>query len=124
MKKGADSSLPPSLMVLGVPAGRYRIGKVRRRNVSSLLIAARSVTTRYMTISPAAIGFRDAMPRPTPMIDEPTYSGCATYLYGPDEVTSRALFRWPAAHTRTPSPGLADARAVLAIVEEVYRQSA
>src|SRR5262245_54037651 len=38
------------------------------------------------------------------MIDEPTYRGCARYAYGPDDVTSRDLFRCPAAQMRTPSP--------------------
>src|SRR5438094_485591 len=49
----------------------------------------------------------DAMPNPAPMTDDPTYSGCANQRYGPDEVTSRDLFRWPAAQMRSASPAAA-----------------
>ena len=41
------------------------------------------------------------------MTDEPTYSGCANQRYGPDAVTSRDLFRWPAAQIRSASPSAA-----------------
>src|SRR5262245_31257906 len=47
------------------------------------------------------------MARPMPINDEPTYSGCATKRYGPERVTSRDLFRCPAAHTRRSSPASA-----------------
>src|SRR4029079_9697650 len=32
---------------------------------------------------------------------DPRYSGCATHRYGPDDVTSRDLLRWPAAQKRS-----------------------
>src|SRR5436305_11586141 len=47
------------------------------------------------------------MARPAPISDEPIYKGCATKRYGPDRVTSRDLFRCPAAHTRISSPAAA-----------------
>src|SRR5262245_12575604 len=55
-------------------------------------------------MSAAAIGFADAIASPTPITAEPTYSGCATYRYGPDDVISRDLYKWPAAQMRMPSP--------------------
>src|SRR5260221_2834274 len=42
--------------------------------------------------------------RPAPMIDDPIYKGCANQRYGPDAVTSRALFKCPAAQIRSASP--------------------
>src|SRR5690242_13169210 len=48
-----------------------------------------------------------AIARPTPMMDEPAYSGCPSQRYGPDDVTSRDLFRCPAAQIRSASPAAA-----------------
>ena len=56
-------------------------------------LAAVSVSARYSAMSPIAMRLCDAMPSPRPMTDEPTYSGCENQRYGPDEVTSRDLFR-------------------------------
>src|SRR6185436_9329825 len=55
----------------------------------------------------ATVALRDATERPTPITDEPRYSGCATHRYGPDKVTSRALCRCPADQNRIASPTLA-----------------
>src|SRR5262245_28570685 len=51
----------------------------------------------------------DAMASPAPMIAEPIYKGCASQRYGPDVVTSRDLFKWPAAQIRNASPNTATA---------------
>src|SRR6476469_1190188 len=48
-----------------------------------------------------------AIASPTPMTHEPAYSGCPSQRYGPDDVTSRDLFRWPAAQIRSASPAAA-----------------
>src|SRR5262245_19797011 len=77
------------------------------RNASSLRIAAVMVVTRYTAISTATTMLFDAIASPTPMIDEPVYSGWPSQRYGPDEVTSRDLFRWPAAQMRRDSPAMA-----------------
>src|SRR5262245_7834970 len=67
-------------------------------------MAAVSVITRYEPTRTATGTLAHAIARPTPVTDDPTYSGCATQRYGPEVVTSRALLRWPAAQTRKSSP--------------------
>src|SRR3954470_10565643 len=46
----------------------------------------------------------EAIARPAPITDDPTYSGCATQRYGPDTVTSLDLRKCPAAQIRIASP--------------------
>src|SRR5437667_7699972 len=58
-------------------------------------------------MSAAAIALAHATARPTPITDDPTYSGCAVQRYGPVEVTSLAFLTWPAAQIRIASPALA-----------------
>src|ERR671931_2276396 len=58
----------------------------------------------------AAVRLAHAIASPTPITDEPTYNGWATNLYGPDEVTSRPFFKWPAAQKRMASPAAATLR--------------
>src|SRR5438105_12376277 len=50
---------------------------------------------------------RQAIARASTSTLDPRYSGGATKRYGPDEVTSRALFRCPAAQMRIASPAAA-----------------
>src|SRR5688572_29306367 len=72
-------------------------------------MAAVIVEPRYVAITRTTVTLFDAMARPAPMIEDPTYSGCANQRYGPDEVTSRDLLRCPAAQIRSPSPTAARA---------------
>src|SRR6476646_10936464 len=58
-------------------------------------------------MSAATKTLRHAIARPSPMMLEPRYSGWTTKRYGPDEVTSRALFKCPAAQIRIASPATA-----------------
>src|SRR5207249_10479357 len=77
---------------------------VRREYGAALLTAGVSVVTRYATMTVGAVRLAHASARPIPITAEPTYRGWATHRYGPDVVTSRDLFRCPAAQMRMPSP--------------------
>ena len=79
----------------GVPPG----------NSSSLRIAAsqRGSSDRARSRRPRPDSL-EASASPAPMIDRADIEGCANQRYGPEEVTSRDLFRCPAAHTRSASP--------------------
>src|SRR5262249_42331612 len=60
-----------------------------------------------MAMSTATSTLFAAIARPAPIMHEPAYSGCPSQRYGPDDVTSRDLFRWPAAQIRSASPAAA-----------------
>ena len=62
--------------------------------------------------------------RPTPMMEDPTYSGCANQRYGPDAVTSRALLRWPEAQTRRAFAADGDGRPVASVAASAARARA
>src|SRR4051812_34697691 len=60
-------------------------------------------------MSSATVRLPEAIASPAPRIEDPTYSGCANHRYGPEDVTSRDLFKWPAAQIRNTSPAAATA---------------
>src|SRR5690348_13225973 len=65
------------------------------------------VTPRYTATAVNTAKLPEATASPPPITLDPTYNGCANQRYGPDAVTSRDLFRCPAAQMRRSSPGSA-----------------